>query len=413
MIYGFDFGTSNSAISVFDGSRVTLVPLEPDTETPGIMPSYWYYDEFEREWHTGRSALREYEQNYGEGRFIQSLKKVVADENFIGTSVGNRFIKVESLIEIFFRAVKKKADSYTGENIKSIQIGRPVNFSAIDSNGIAVERLEKGAKSAGFETIHFMYEPLAATYTLKEKITAPATIFTLDMGGGTTDISIVRLHPPDDDNDKVLFSSGVSVGGNDFNSAIMMSRLLDYFGNGTKYKTAFGKEMPFPRILLSDISQWYTVLRANQNRRLVEFIDTAKKSSSDPDKIEALEQLIFDQEGLELFRSIEAAKIELSTQEASSISYHRGKISIDEHILKNQFETYILNDHDQIAVLIDEALASANLSADGIDGVLLVGGSVRVPLFKALVKKKFPEAVIYNPDFLTTVAYGLSAAKYN
>ena len=413
MIYGFDFGTSNSSISVFDGSRVSLIPLEPDSDTPGIMPSYWYYDGYEKEWHTGRNALVEYEQNYGEGRFIQSLKKVVADESFIGTSIGNRFIKVERLIEIFFRAVKQKADSFTGENVKSIQIGRPVNFSAANSNDVAVDRLEKAARAAGFETIQFLYEPLAATYTLKEKMTAPATIFTLDMGGGTTDISIVRLYPPDQDDDKVLFSSGVSVGGNDFNSAMMMSRLLDYFGNGTKYKSMFGKEMPFPRILLSDISQWYTVLRANQNRRLAEFIETAKKSSSDPEKIEALEQLIFDQEGLDLFRAIEAAKIELSTQDASDLGYHQGKINIDEHIRRDEFENYIRADHDKIAALVDDALAKANLAAGSIDGVLLVGGSVRVPLFKALVKSKFPDAVIYNPDFLTTVAYGLSAAKYN
>ena len=129
MKYGLDFGTSNSVISFYDGENVSLLNVEENSDVPEIMPSLWYFEEIEKKWFFGSDALIEYNENEGEGRFIQAVKKLLGDRKYTGTHIGYKFYSLEKLVELYFIEIKRRADAIVGRDIKSITIGRPVRFS--------------------------------------------------------------------------------------------------------------------------------------------------------------------------------------------------------------------------------------------------------------------------------------------
>lgn len=412
MKYGLDFGTSNSAISFYDGRQVSLLPIEPDSDTPELMPSLWYFETMEKEWFFGAEALSEYKANGGEGRLIQSLKKLLADDGIDGTHVGHRYYSIEDLLVLFFQEIKQKADKIVGKSIDAVTIGRPVRFTRDLRSDLAENRLGQAARRAGFETIDFMLEPLAATYGLKATIPGPATVFALDMGGGTSDVSVVRLCPPGGGQDRVLAARGVSIGGVDFTGAVMEHRLLPYFGLGTTYRTVFNTPMNFPRYALRHILDWYNSLKMIQNRKFMAFLAEVERTTSDPGRIRALRDLVFDRLGLDVFEAIERAKIDLSGETVSTVAYRHGAVDICEALERSQFEAYISSPKEAVAQMIRSALVQADLGPERIDIILLVGGSSQIPLFRGLVEEMFPNATIQEAALFTSVAHGLSVAGF-
>ena len=379
MKYGLDFGTSNSAISFFDHGEVSLLPIEKDSDTPELMPSLWYFEEIEKKWYFGRDAFYEYKENGGAGRFIQSVKKLLPDPSFSGTRIGHKYYSLECILTMFFSEMKKRSDAIVGADVKAVTIGRPVRFSSDLEEGLVEQRLESAARTAGFESIDFMLEPLAATYLLKKQIDAPATVFTLDIGGGTTDAAIVRLFPDGRQDDRVLSAHGSSVGGMDFTSAIMDRRLLHHFGLGSTYRSIFGKSMPFPRHLLRQISDWYNSLKMIHNRKFVDFLNEVQRTTDEPGKITALQELVHEQLGVDLFDALESVKMKLSFDRKSFLSFKNGAVDIEESIKREEFESYIENMVDTIGKVVDQALSQARIGNEDIDSVLMVGGSSRVP----------------------------------
>ncbi|MFC1755276.1 Hsp70 family protein, partial [Thermoproteota archaeon] len=401
--YGFDFGTSNSAVSFTDGERVELIPIEPSSETPTIMPSFWYFS-YEGEWFLGQDALNEYREA-GEGRFMRSLKSVIADPTYKGSIFNGSFVKIDSMIEMFFREIKSRCDEYIGESVESVVIGRPVRFSGSDDS-LAVKRIMASAKRVGYKDVKLMYEPLGASYTLKKEIDEPSIIFTLDLGGGTTDISIVRLHPEVGE-DEVLASHGTYIGGNNFNSAIMREKLLAYFGVGTTFQADIDKRQEVPAAFLDQVTDWYLAYRLAYNKEFESIMNRISNRNSHPEKIEALEQLIYEQLGLDVFEAVEEAKKDLSDNDDSLILYQEEKIDIEEAINRPEFEGIIKRQTDEIQRIMSEALEKAGLKRDDIDISLLVGGTSKVPLFKRIITDMFPKSKLYKSDDFTSVAYGL------
>ena len=410
MKYGLDFGTSNSTISFCDGHTITLLPVEKETSTPEIMPSLWYFDDIEKKWYFGRDAFIEYKDNGGDGRFIQSVKKLLADKKYTGTHIGYRFYSLEKLVELYFREIKHRADKIVGKNVRAITIGRPVRFSRDLHDDIAQTRLDTAARNAGFEEIDFILEPLAATYSLKNKITEPTLVFTIDIGGGTTDVSIVRLTPPGAGPSRILSTNGISAGGMDFTSEIMRNRLLPYFGWGTTYRSIFNKEMAFPRYALRHITDWYNSLKMIHNKQFMDFLKEVKRTTSNPERIECLEELVFEKLGLDIFMAIESAKVALSRDEAATVEYRQGAIDIQEGVKRFEFEQYIESYANEISAMIDASLRQVESAFRKMDVVVMVGGSSRIPLLKRIVENKFPAIPVVKTDIYASVAYGLSAA---
>lgn len=410
MKYGLDFGTSNSVISYNNGNTVEVLPIEPTSRAKEIMASLWYFDYGDEFWSFGRSAYEQYKETLGEGRLIQSLKKYLSDPTLRNTFVHKRTVEFDELVMLFLKEMKDKADQLTGENVKNVTIGKPVNFIENGENDLALQRIEKGAKNAGFENISFMFEPLAATYSFKQEISEEANIFTLDIGGGTTDISIARIST-DDARDEVLTTQGINIGGVDFDGRIVRHRLLQHFGDGLSYDSSKMDGGEFPRALLFPLTDRYKIFTLINSRKYLEDLNRASYGLIDPDgKVNALDYLIHQQVGLELFDAVELAKIELSHSESAAISYHKGPIQIEEQLTRKDFDNYISDYTDKISDLILSSLNAANLEPGQITKIMLVGGSSKIPAFRNMITMFFPEAEILTANEMTSIAQGLGCS---
>src|SRR5690349_15029774 len=192
---GLDFGTSNSAIGVARDKTAALAPIEAGST---LMPSAVFFD-YETKGRVlfGNEAISAYIEQT-EGRLMRALKSILGssliDEE---TSLGGRKVPLTKVVEIFVRNLKHKAEAFAGEEITSVVMGRPVRF--VDDDDTADARaqsvLERVAREAGFRDIAFAYEPIAAAHHYEQTVTREELVLIADIGGGTSDFSIVRVGP--------------------------------------------------------------------------------------------------------------------------------------------------------------------------------------------------------------------------
>src|SRR3954447_22817591 len=188
-VFGIDFGTTNSALSVYRNGKVEVVPV--DESAALLMRSVLYFDE-DREIHVGREAISRYVEDGATGRFMQSIKTFLPNSSFISTEVFGKRYGIEDLVALVLTELKARGEAYVGCAVDRVVLGRPVVFSPDPAkDALAEQRLEKAARKAGFRQIWFQYEPVAAALTFEETLPAgqEKIVFIGDFGGGTSDFS--------------------------------------------------------------------------------------------------------------------------------------------------------------------------------------------------------------------------------
>jgi hypothetical chaperone protein len=194
-LYGIDFGTSNSALSIFDTEQNVIT----DTIT---VSSLLYFSAFQNhsqplKYFVGQDAVTEYIREEMQGRFMKSIKRILPRSSFTETKVFTETMNASDLVTLILKELKQKADKITGSNCTKAIIGRPVFFDD-DNNekdALAQQRLLKAAQLAGFTEIRFQYEPIAAAYAYEKSITGKEKVLVADLGGGTTDFTFIELDP--------------------------------------------------------------------------------------------------------------------------------------------------------------------------------------------------------------------------
>ena len=247
---GLDFGTSNSAIGVARDGTIALAPLEGDRT---LMPSAVFFDEENRgRVAFGSEAVAAY-VGQTEGRLMRPLKTILAspliDET---TSLGGRKVPLVDVVELFVRHLKHRAEALAGEEITAVVHGRPVCF--VDDDGAADARaqdvLELVARRVGFRDVAFAYEPIAAAHDYEQTAQAEELVLIADIGGGTSDFSLVRIGPRRsgrlDRADDILATAGTRLGGTDFDSALSLAAVMPLMGLGTRLVE---KDLPVPTAL--------------------------------------------------------------------------------------------------------------------------------------------------------------------
>ncbi len=449
MLYGLDFGTSNSAISVLrDAARhVEVLPIDTNPVRPEIMNTLIYLGRDGRQ-EVGRAAVDAYyrdnvgrdsvkqrvvtkeiiktvvmtgyvDENFSydeditlPGRFFQALKSLLSEEMYAGTDVWGKFMSIEDLIAIFLRTLKERADAQLGQEIGGVVLGRPVFFSTTGGNNeLAQERLERAAKQAGFAEVHFQYEPVAAAlYYEMELAQTEEIVLVFDFGGGTLDTTLVRVGPQrhhiGDRRDDILATSGRAIGGNTFDEVIMEQRLFKYFGENSRYSE---QRLTLPHHIFEMLRSWYTI-SSLQERAMYEFLDTVARHSDGRKQVKALECLIRKNYGYPLFQEIERAKTTLSDEWETRISFFQEAIAIDEFFSRTHFETMIAGYLRQIEKCLDETLEQAAIKPEQIGAVLRTGGSSYIPAVQRLLERKFGRSKLRFQDAFSNVASGLGVA---
>lgn len=406
---GLDFGTSNSAIAVYRGNKVEVVPLSPDGAT--TIKTVMYFDGKASAPEIGDSAIRRYVESGMRGRFIQSIKSMLPDPSFEGSVIYGRPISIEDFIAFILRFLKEKADAYVGENIGTVVLGRPAKFSPHpDEDQVAQSRLYEVAKRVGFTDIHFQPEPVAAALTYAKSHYREQLVLVADLGGGTSDFTVMRLwarqsrtHPISYD---LLATNGIEVGGNLLDTRLMLNHIVRYFGSRIKWKH-FGQDCEMPPHMMAQISDWRRIsfLKNAYDR---EFIKRLGVLSDDREAAQRLLALIEENLAYSLFQSIENAKCQLSSKQSASVRYHRSIIDIEERVTRHQFNNDIDGERKKLQDCVAVTLAEAGVRASDIEAVFMTGGTSFVPRFRSLMKDMCPQAKLRTGDAFTSVVYGLA-----
>ena len=230
---GLDFGTSTSTVGWVRTGQETLLPLEDGKVT---LPSVVFFNADDGSTCFGRAALQEYLAGY-EGRLMRSMKSLLGSRLIDGrTEVHGRSLLFRDLLSQFIGELKQRAEQQVGYGFDQVVIGRPVHFVDDDpaADQAAETTLTTIARAIGFKEVSFQYEPIAAAFHYETEIRREELVLVADIGGGTSDFSLIRLSPQRakmaDRRHDLLANGGVHIGGTDFDRQFSLASLMPLFG---------------------------------------------------------------------------------------------------------------------------------------------------------------------------------------
>jgi hypothetical chaperone protein len=404
-ICGVDFGTSNSTVSIPAGKAARLIALEGTAVT---LPSAVFWDSDGLPPLFGRAAIAAYVGGE-DGRLMRGLKSALGSPLIHDkTRVGNKALAFTEILGRFFDHLKARLDD-EAPGVTHAVLGRPVHFVDDDPEGdrAAQDVLETIAKAQGFRNVAFQYEPIAAALHYETTVAAEELVLVVDIGGGTSDFSVVRVSPQaasklDRDGD-ILGNHGIRVGGTDFDRLLSLAQVMPALGLGSLINR--GKN-PMPLHYYHDLATWHRINMLYAGRAQIEL----KQIRYDADKPELLDRLIRvidNRAGHSISMAVETAKIELSETLATPIRL-ADLIGTDTGATRQILETAVAKPITRIAAAMTEVLAQSGVKATQIGTIFMTGGSSSLPAVQACVALALPGIPIVTGDLLGSVGTGLA-----
>ena len=349
-IIGIDLGTSNSAASVMEGGRPTMIPSAEGTSVGGkSFPSYVAFTK-DGQLLVGEPARRQAVTN-PDGTIKNVKRKMGSSEKV--TALGKEYTP-QQISAFILQKIKKDAESYLGETVDKAVITVPAYFN--DNQRQATK--DAGA-IAGLDVVRIINEPTAAAlaYGL-DKSDTEQTIMVFDLGGGTLDVTIMDFS---DGVFQVLSTSGdTQLGGSDMDEAL------------TRYVIGeFQKETGID--LSKDNMAFWRVREA-----------------------------------------CEKAKIELSTtmQTEINLPFISSDASGPKHLIQTitraKLEELVEPIVSRCRQSMEQAMSDAHLNPDKIDKIILVGGPTRMPIVQNFVESVVGPKIQRGIDPMECVSMGAS-----
>lgn len=329
-IVGIDLGTTNSLIATIVDGEPTLIPNERGSF---ITPSVVGFTE------TGELLVGEPAKNQlvaNPERTVASIKRLMGSDRRI--SIGEKDFSPQEISAVILKKLKLDAETYLHEQVEEAVITVPAYFT--DSQRQATK---DAGEIAGFKVERIINEPTAAALAYGFEKVEAKTILVYDLGGGTLDVSIIKLH---EGAFKVLATAGINtLGGDDFDY-----KIVEYLIEQFKMKEKV------------DIN---TIPDLAQQRSIKQRLKEAA----------------------------ELAKIDLSSLLETNINlpflYTGGvePLHLNENLTRAKLEELTKELIEQTSQPMEASISDAKLSKDEIDAVVLVGGQTRMPAVQRLVKQ--------------------------
>jgi hypothetical chaperone protein len=423
---GLDFGTTNSAVALATPDRRVQLATFPffGQSRPAARSVVFFDPEDIVEGYSGRppavignKAIERYIDRDGEGRFIQSTKSWLASRGFDATDVYGRRVTLQELIALVVSDLRWAVEQQLGGMTPKIVAGRPVHFARADDaadDAFAEGRLREALALAGFTDITFSYEPVGAAWHYESRLDKDELVLIGDFGGGTSDFTLVRVGPgvraggAQARADAVLGTDGVGLAGDAFDAKIIRNVVAPRLGQGSEQRSSMGNAtFPMPGWVFVHLERWHqlSMLKVPATlRRLRRMLGQAVE----PELFGGLVHLVEDDLGLQLYRAIEQAKMELSRQERTRLVFVDEDLEIDEPVERSDFESWIAPELSEIEEAVDRLLMATGTGYGPVDRVFLTGGSSFVPAVRRVFSDRFGEDRIASGDELTSVAQGLA-----
>lgn len=403
---GLDFGTSNSTVGIVDQGITRLLPLEDGKPT---LPSVVFFNADEDHTRFGRQALAEYLEGY-EGRLMRALKSILGTGLIDGkTEVQGHALPFRELLAQFIGELKSRAEHITGHPLQQAVLGRPVHFVDGDpiADQLAQDTLAEIARAVGFRDIEFQYEPIAAAFDYEATLQREELVLIVDIGGGTSDFSLVRLSPERaqqiERRDDILANGGVHIGGTDFDRALSLAAVMPQLG----YKSLLASGVEMPSSYYFNLATWHTINFAYA-RNILPGLQDIYRNAQEKNKIERLIRLIQQRAGHWLALQVEEAKIALSDSESTLLDFDELDPELSHLITRQEFDSAIEPLVQKIGTTLDELLMQANIGATHVDTVYFTGGASSVPLLRSRLAAHLPQARHVEGDHFGSIGMGLA-----
>jgi hypothetical chaperone protein len=306
--------------------------------------------------------------------------------------------------------MKRRAEAFLDHEITSVVHGRPVRF--VDDDDFADIRaenlLESIAKKVGFRDVAFVYEPIAAAYQYEDRLAKEETVLVADLGGGTSDFTVVRVGPErrkrQDRKSDILASAGTRIGGTDFDAKLSLREVMPLLGYHTRLRT---KDLPIPSSLFFDLATWATINFAYgyQNERdVAAYVEDAVE----PERLARLQTVIQQRLGHRVAMSVENAKIALSDQSQASIDLEFIEGRLFAGTTRSHFDESLEESIGRLQSVASECVQDAGLSSRGVDSVFFTGGSSRIAGIREAILRAVPNAAPASGNDMISVAMGLT-----
>ena len=402
---GIDFGTTNSLIAVCDHDGSSLIKIDDDNT---ILPTAVFYSKENRLF--GYNAIDSY-INGEDGRLLRSFKRILGTDLMeTGTLINNRTVPFRSVIASFLKEIKTRAENQLNKELTSVVLGRPVHYQ--NNNPAADNRAEEEmriiAESVGFKDIVFQYEPIAAAFAHEQTLRSNKIALVADLGGGTSDFTIIKLGPSHLNNnnrkDDILSTSGIRIGGNDFDRDLTVYSFMPQFGRGTHYGP---KHLRVPEFLFLGLAEWSRInfMYIPKNIHIVQEI---LQTADEPLLIENLLELLEMQQAHHLLQVSESCKINLTQHDSVKSNFDGISKNLSFEISRKSFDSFVQQECDAIIKTIKDCLQSAQIKPDQIDMLILTGGTSKIPLVQSNIRTLFPNAFISDNQRMESVALGLA-----
>ncbi len=371
-VVGIDLGTTNSVVAVMEAGAPTVITnAEGSRLTPSVVAHTKNGERLVGQLARRQAVLNPENTIYSAKRFIGrhydevDSERAAASFEVIEGPGGEARIRIpelkqdltpEEISAMVLQKLKADAEAFLGDEVKQAVITVPAYF-----NDAQRQATKNAGTIAGLEVLRIINEPTAASlaYGLENKNTE--TILVWDFGGGTFDVSILEVG---EGVFEVKATNGdTHLGGDDYDQ-----RIVNYMAD------EFLKE---------------------------QFIDLRKDR-------QALQRLV---------EAAEKAKIELSSTPQTDINLpfvtadQAGPKHLTMSITRAKFEELIADLNDRMVGPLQQALKDAGMTAEGLDEVVLVGGSTRIPSVQELIKSltgKEPNRSV-NPDEVVAVGAAIQA----
>jgi hypothetical chaperone protein len=141
---------------------------------------------------------------------------------------------------------------------------------------------------------------------------------------------------------------------------------------------------------------------------VAEILKSARARAEEPEKIEALINLIEEDLGYQLHQAVQRLKVDLSNHESAKFRFHDGSMDLLATVERAEFEGWIAEDLQAIERCVDTLLATSNISAREVDRVFLTGGTSFVPAVRRIFESRFTSSRVRTGNEFTSVARGLA-----
>jgi hypothetical chaperone protein len=406
-ILGIDFGTSNSAMSwASPQGTAQLIALEGDALA---MPTAVFYNAEEGSTHFGREAITHYLEGT-EGRLMRSLKSLLGSPLLMETTViNNQLVNFSDIITTYLAELRKRAAQHLGTAPTRVVMGRPVHFVDDDAarDAQAENSLRQAAEAVGFKDISFQFEPIAAALDYERRLTRETTVLVADIGGGTSDFTVVRLGPDlmhkTSRADDVLATTGVHIGGTDFDQKLSLGQVMPLLGYG--HLGPDGREVP--NRVFFDLSTWHLINWQYQPKAMVQA-KALLTNYTDMRMHDRLMRVLTERYGHHMAHDVEQAKIRCSQTDADTridLSYVEADLAAS--LSSTDIHTHLAQLLANTVACARDCVQRASLTHGKPDAIYLTGGSSALRTFQEALQTEFADVPLVEGDLFGGVASGL------